>query len=70
MMTGFLSCKKKNPEPSLPTTYYYPPLTGRAWETISAKVLGWDVNKLNEAVDFIGANNSTGLLFCTKAKLC
>ena len=63
------SCGKDNAGPAIPSTYYYPPSTGSAWETINPADLGWDVNKLNEAIDFMGANNSTALIILYKGRI-
>lgn len=68
----FYSCKKDvpNPVPSpMPSTYYYPPLTGSAWETINPTVLGWDTNKLNGLINYVGANNSTALIILYKGRI-
>jgi len=70
--TLILSCGEDNPSPTTPnalSTYYYPSVTDTAWETVSPTDLGWDVTKLNEAVDYIEANNSTALIILYKGKI-
>lgn len=66
----FPSCSKDaaNP-PAASATYYYPPLAGSAWETANAASLGWDAGKLNEAVDYIGSNNSDALIILYKGRI-
>jgi CubicO group peptidase (beta-lactamase class C family) len=66
------SCKKKTVDPVLPTaptTYYYPPLTGDTWETISPTTIGWDENKLNEAMDFAASKSSYGIVILKKGRI-
>lgn len=67
MTTG--SCKKDNPNPTIPITYYYPPLTGSNWETISPKTLGWDEAKLNDLIKYVDENNSTAFIILYKGRI-
>jgi CubicO group peptidase (beta-lactamase class C family) len=69
------SCKQDDnpapalPTPVLPTTVYYPPLTGSNWETISPKDLGWDLNYLDSLVNYVGSNNSAALIVLWKGRI-
>ena len=66
------SCKKKtveNPVTPAPTTYYYPPLTGDTWETVSPASLGWNETKLNEAMDFAATKASYGIVILKKGRI-
>lgn len=68
-----LACTKASvstvQEQPLPTTIYYPPLTGSEWDTISPKKLGWDEAKLNELINFVGDNNSTAFIILWKGRI-
>ena len=66
-----ISCNKndEDPAPAIPANYYYPPLTGDAWETIDPADLGWDVNKLNETIDYVASNNSDALIILYKGRI-
>ncbi|MBP6732448.1 MAG: hypothetical protein KA149_10340, partial [Chitinophagales bacterium] len=38
--------------------YYFPPLTGTTWDTISPASLGWCTDKLDSVIDFAGQKDS------------
>lgn len=65
------SCNKKDgePAPTSPLNYYYPPLTGSVWETTDPADLGWDINRLNEAIDYVALNNSNALIILYKGRI-
>lgn len=64
------SCSKdKSPAQPLPTSIYYPPLTGSTWETISPEKVGWNVTKLNELIDYVEDNNSTAFIILWKGRI-
>jgi CubicO group peptidase (beta-lactamase class C family) len=68
----FASCSKNDSTPitPLPTdSYYYPPLTGDAWETKTSTSLGWDDAKLTEAFDYAGTKSTYGLIVLHKGKI-
>ena len=68
----FFSCKKDHTAPAPtppPESYYYPPLTGDAWETKAASVLNWDEAKLQEAFDYAATRNSFGLIVLHRGKI-
>jgi CubicO group peptidase (beta-lactamase class C family) len=67
-ITLLFSCEKDTPAP-VAATYYYPPATGSAWETVDPADLGWNVNKLNEAIEFVEANNSTAFIILYKGRI-
>ena len=70
LLTGFFSCKKNTEPPAQDAgTYYYPPLTGNTWDTISPSTLGWDAGKLNELLDYVGENNSSSFIILHKGKI-
>lgn len=67
----FVSCNKDTSTLSPvipPVTMYFPP-AGDAWETVSAQSLGWDVAKLNEAIDYAGSKNTFGLIILYKGRI-
>lgn len=65
-----ISCTKDAlPPAALPSGYYYPQLKGNAWETVSPKDLGWDVNALNEVISYVDENNSTALIILYKGRI-
>lgn len=67
-----LSCNRDNtgiaPVPP-PTTMYFPPIGSDDWETVSPQTLGWDVTKLNEAIDYAGTKNTYGLIILYKGRI-
>ncbi len=68
------SCKKDETTltpitPPTPTTMYFPPIGSDTWETVSAQSLGWDVTKLNEAIDYAGTKNTYGLIILYKGRI-
>jgi CubicO group peptidase (beta-lactamase class C family) len=68
----FSGCEKNNPIPTptpIPSTFYYPPLTGSDWETISPTTLGWNTNKLNELLEYVRTNNSTAFIILYKGRI-
>ncbi|MEX1201806.1 MAG: serine hydrolase [Ferruginibacter sp.] len=68
----FSACKKSvlpvSPAP-VATNYYYPPLTGSAWETITPPTLGWNTTKLNELIEYVRTNNSTSFIILYKGRI-
>jgi len=70
--TLLLSCKKNSPEsigPVTPTTNYFPPIGGTAWESVNAADLGWKVDKLNEAIAYAESKKTYGLIILYKGRL-
>ena len=72
---AFSSCKKTvtittttTPVTS-PESYYYPPLTGSAWDTKTAASVGWDETLLQQAFDYAGAKNTFGLIVLQHGKI-
>lgn len=64
-----LSCRPQEPAPGREQAYYYPPLSGDNWERTDAASLGWDVTKVNEAVQFAGQNQSTAFIILHKGRI-
>lgn len=71
----FSSCSKDEAAltpitPPPPATMYFPPTTGSdTWETVTPQSLGWDVTKLNEAIDYAGIKNTYGLIILYKGRI-
>ena len=70
----FSSCSKDETAltsvtPTVPTTMYFPPTGSDTWETVTPQTLGWDITKLNEAIDFAGTKNTYGLIILYKGRI-
>jgi CubicO group peptidase (beta-lactamase class C family) len=70
----FISCKKNNDtnnagNTNLPAGNYFPPVNSDAWETVNPSELGWDVTKLNEAVNYAGSKNTYGFIILHKGRI-
>ena len=65
------ACQKQTATTPILTfnSLYFPPAAGLTWETADAKELGWDVAKLNEAIDFVGNSNSTAFIILYKGRI-
>ncbi|MDH5232300.1 MAG: serine hydrolase [Gammaproteobacteria bacterium] len=48
---------------------YYPPLVGDEWQAIDSRYGGWDKNKLEKTVEFVGENKSTAFLIIQKGRI-
>ena len=68
---AFLSCKKTETTTPVtpPESYYYPPLTGSAWDTKTAASIGWDESLLQQAFDYAGTKNTFGLIVLQHGKI-
>ncbi len=65
-----VSCSKKDNINTNPAaTNYYPPVTGNVWDTTSAAALDWDIAKLQDAINYVEANNSTAFIILYKGKI-
>lgn len=71
------SCKKDEspvtppvptPDP-VPEAYYYPPLTGDAWETKTAVAAGWDETKLQAAFDYAATKQTFGMVLLQNGRI-
>ncbi|TAE46924.1 MAG: T9SS C-terminal target domain-containing protein [Bacteroidetes bacterium] len=49
--------------------YYYPPLSGSAWETLAPHTLGWGQARVDSLIDFAGRRNTKALLVLHKGKM-
>lgn len=56
------------PDP-VDSSYYYPPLTGTIWETVSPRDLGWNEAKLGELIGYVESNNSSAFIILYKGKI-
>lgn len=66
------ACKKNDPDTGGNTgngPYYYPPLSGDAWETKTASSLGWDETQLQAAFDYAGSKSTYGLIVLQHGKI-
>lgn len=50
-------------------TYYYPPLTGTTWDTISPSSLGWCTDKLDTLFNFLDEKNSKSFIILKDGKI-
>lgn len=70
---SFFSCKKEGGgitiDPVPTDLYYFPPLTGDAWDTKTATVINWDDAKLQDAFDFAGTKKTYGLIVLHHGKI-
>lgn len=71
---SFVACKKSDAGSGGGGTppadaYYYPPLSGDAWDTKTAASLGWDEAKLQAAFDYAGTVNTYGLIILQHGKI-
>ena len=48
---------------------YFPPIGSDTWETVTPQSLGWDITKLNEAIDYAGTKNTYGLIILYKGRI-
>lgn len=48
---------------------YFPPLTGKQWDTISPAQLNWCTDSIPSLLNFVGENNSKGLLILVDGKI-
>jgi CubicO group peptidase (beta-lactamase class C family) len=56
------------PDP-VDSAYYYPPLSGTAWETVNPRDLGWNESKLGELINYVESNNSSAFIILYKGKI-
>lgn len=48
---------------------YFPPLTGSQWDTVSPAQLNWCTDSIPSLLDFVGSNNSKGLIVLVNGKI-
>ena len=69
----FIACKNKTdiatPINAGNGNYYFPPSNSDTWETVTPQSLGWDVNKLNEALAYAQSKNTYGFIILHKGKI-
>jgi CubicO group peptidase (beta-lactamase class C family) len=64
------SCSKSGGEPAPePLPMYFPPTAGDDWETVPAAQLGWDVAKLDEAINYAASTKTYGLIILYKGRI-
>ena len=67
----FSNCKKDtDPVTTIPINeYYYPPLTGDAWDIKTAASINWDESLLQNAFDYAGTKSTYGLIVLHNGKI-
>ena len=48
---------------------YFPPLTGKQWDTISPAQLNWCTDSIPSLLNFVGANHSKGFIVLVDGKI-
>ena len=70
---AFISCKKTHVDTPIiepmPEAYYYPPLSGSAWDTKTSAAAGWDEAALQAAFDYAGTKSSYGMVLLHHGKI-
>lgn len=56
------------PNPSA-LAMYFPPVGSDAWETVSARALGWDSTALSAALDWAGSNGTTAMIVLWRGRI-
>ncbi len=54
---------------NLKAQYYYPPVSGSQWDTVSPASLGWCISELDTLSDFLEATNGKGFIILHKGKI-
>jgi CubicO group peptidase (beta-lactamase class C family) len=49
--------------------YYFPPVVGSAWDTVSPQSLGWCTDKLDSVIDYAGQKDSKSFIILYKGKI-
>ncbi len=49
--------------------YYFPPLTGNTWDSVTPASLGWCTDKLDSVIDYARQKNSKALIILYKGKI-
>ena len=63
-------CTSEDPPTApAPTTQYFPPITGAAWETITPAALGWNTTALESALTWLGEQNSTAAVILWRGRI-
>jgi CubicO group peptidase (beta-lactamase class C family) len=70
LSVSLFSCKDDPADPTeqVPQDMYFPPLTTDDWQTLSPQTLGWDVAKLDEAINYAASKNTYGLMILYKGR--
>jgi CubicO group peptidase (beta-lactamase class C family) len=60
-----------NPDDSLDfdVTTYYPPINQNQWSTVSPDSLGWNINALNEVLQFVKTKNTYGFIILHNGRI-
>jgi CubicO group peptidase (beta-lactamase class C family) len=63
------SCEKESAILDEGSDFYYPPLTGAAWEMKDPTSLGWDIDKLNDLIEYVRENKSGAFIILHRGKI-
>lgn len=55
--------------PLFSQSLYFPPLTGKTWDTVSVQQLGWCADKVDSLYDFLGQKNTRAFLVLKDGKI-
>ena len=71
LLTILSSCSNddKVDNPNLQDEIYFPPISGSAWETISAESLGWNVDQIPELLNYLEINNTRAFIILKNGKI-
>jgi len=69
LMNDLIDTPKSDTDTPLPEEFYYPPLTGDDWETVSPAQLGWNTAKLEDAITYVGNNKSTAFIILYRGRI-
>ena len=50
-------------------SFYFPPVTGNTWDTISPQSLGWCVNYVDSIYDYLNTNNTKAFILLKDGKI-
>lgn len=63
-------CASEDPPTApAPSTQYFPPVAGAAWETIAPAALGWNSTALESALTWLGEQNSTAVVILWRGRI-
>ena len=69
----FLNCSSNSSDeetiPTNPTTLYFPPISGTAWQSTSAESLGWNTSKIQPLYDFLQTGNTRAFIVLKDGKI-
>jgi CubicO group peptidase (beta-lactamase class C family) len=63
------STEKTEPNPALPESNYFPPLTGTQWETKSIASVNWNQSAVQPLLDYLELKNSKSFLILVNGRI-